>query len=36
VLHRRRPLLEAARALLERGHTEELHGIRQARPGVAP
>jgi len=28
VLHRGRPLLEAARALLERGHKEELHGIR--------
>jgi glycerol-3-phosphate dehydrogenase (NAD(P)+) len=36
VLHRGRPLLEAARALLERGHTEELHGIRQPRPGAAP
>ncbi len=32
VLHRGRPLLEAARALLERGHKEELHGIRE-RPG---
>ena len=28
VLHRGRPLLEAGRALLERGHKEELHGIR--------
>jgi glycerol-3-phosphate dehydrogenase (NAD(P)+) len=28
VLHRGRPLLEAARALLERGHKEELQGIR--------
>jgi glycerol-3-phosphate dehydrogenase (NAD(P)+) len=27
VLHRRRPLLEAARALVERGQKEELHGI---------
>jgi hypothetical protein len=34
VLHRGRPLLEAARALLERGHKEELHGIRQPRPGA--
>ncbi len=29
VLHRGRPLLEAARALLERGHKEELPGIRE-------
>ncbi len=28
VLHRGRPLLEAARALVERGRKEELHGIR--------
>jgi glycerol-3-phosphate dehydrogenase (NAD(P)+) len=28
VLHRGRPLLEAARALVERGQKEELHGIR--------
>jgi glycerol-3-phosphate dehydrogenase (NAD(P)+) len=28
VLHRGRPLLEAARALLERGHKDELQGIR--------
>src|SRR5437667_368038 len=28
VLHRGRPLLEAVRQLLERGHREELHGIR--------
>ncbi len=28
VLHRGRPLLEAVRQLLERGHKEELHGIR--------
>jgi glycerol-3-phosphate dehydrogenase (NAD(P)+) len=28
VLHRGRPLLEAVRALLERGHKPELHGIR--------
>jgi glycerol-3-phosphate dehydrogenase (NAD(P)+) len=30
VLHRGRPLLEAGRALLERGHKEELHGIRES------
>jgi len=29
VLHRGRPLLEAGRALLERAHKEELHGIRE-------
>ena len=29
VLHRGRPLLEAARALMERRHTEELVGIRE-------
>src|SRR5436190_1000339 len=28
VLHRGRPLLDAVRQLLERGHKEELHGIR--------
>src|SRR4030095_12387863 len=33
VLHRGRPLLEAARALLERGHKEELHGIREPPRG---
>jgi glycerol-3-phosphate dehydrogenase (NAD(P)+) len=31
VLHRGRPLLEAGRALMERGHKEELHGIRESR-----
>jgi glycerol-3-phosphate dehydrogenase (NAD(P)+) len=33
VLHEGRPLLEAGRALLERGHKEELHGIRGTPPG---
>jgi len=36
VLHRGRPLLEAARALLERGHKEELHGIRVPGRTAAP